>query len=576
MMKTKEEKFLPMTAEEMKKLGWKQCDVILITGDAYIDHPAFGTAIIARVLERIGLKVGIIAQPDIKRPESFLMLGVPKLFCGITAGNIDSNLSTLTVLRRKRSDDPYSPDGKAGLRPRNATMVYTSIAKHFFKNIPIVIGGIEASLRRFAYYDYWTNTVRRSILFDSKADILIYGMAEHAMQEFVNALKENGKIPTSIKGTAVIVQEKPSFTTIELPSFAEVSSATLEGKKAFMKMTKIIEAELNPFYGKALIQKYGNRYLLVNPPAPPLSQSELDAIYNMPFTRKPHPIYKGQRIPAYEMIKHSITIHRGCYGGCRFCAIAAHQGKIVVSRSMESILSELSNIAAQKDFKGTISDLGGPTANMYGTNCKNGWQYHCGRTSCLFPSICNNLNASNKQYLELLKRARENSGVKHIFVSSGIRFDLALLSENTEWLEELVKYHIPGRIKIAPEHISEKVLKAMNKPPFKLYRNFVKKFLELTKKHHKKYAIVEYFINSLPTCDINETKLLANFLRKKRITAEQIQDFYPAPLTMAAAMYYTQLLPETLETIYVPQSDREKKLQRLLIEKSNKGSNKNS
>jgi uncharacterized radical SAM protein YgiQ len=563
------QQFLPMTAEEIQKLGWKQCDVILISGDAFVDHPAFGAALIARYLEWLGLKVGILAQPDPHNPESFLKLGAPKLFCGITAGNVDSNLAALTVLRKKRSNNPYSPESIPDMRPRNATIVYTSLARHFFKNVPIVIGGIESSLRRFAYYDYWSNAVRRSILFDSKADILIYGMAESPLKEFVNLFQKTQTIPTSIPGTALIVKEKPACAR-ELPAYEEVSSNSSAGRRAFMNMTKIIEEESNPFYGRRLIQKHDNRYLLINPPAPPLSTEELDLIYNLPFTRKPHPIYAGKRIPAYEMIKDSITTHRGCYGGCRFCAIGAHQGKIITSRSISSVLSEVSRIASDKNFKGTISDLGGATANMYGTYCKKGLKNPCKRTSCLFPKICQNLQTSHQTYLELLKKVRTYHGIKHSFVSSGIRFDLALLPQNTEWLEELVAYHIPGRIKIAPEHISEKVLKAMHKPSFHIYRSFIKKFLELSHKYNKKHAIAEYFITSLPTCGAEETKLLASFLKKKRISAEQIQDFYPAPLTMATAMYYTGLSPDTMQPIYVPASDREKKLQRTIVENCNK------
>ncbi|MDD5678901.1 MAG: YgiQ family radical SAM protein [Kiritimatiellae bacterium] len=555
---------LPMSRKEMDQRGWDACDIVLITGDAYVDHPSFGVALVGRWLEYLGCRVGIIAQPDPQRIETFRILGKPRLFWGVTAGNLDSELANLTVMRKLRRDDPYSPGGRAGRRPRNASIVYTACARHAFKGVPVVLGGVEASLRRFAYYDYWTDRVRRSLLFDAKADLIVCGMAEQALTELV-LRAQKGLAWQNIKGTAEIrsTLTNPSAFKI-LPAYEAVADPSGAGRNAFMEMANLIEAETDPQSGHSLAQAYGDRWLVVHPPAPSLTTGEMDIIYALPFTRRPHPSYGQDRIPAYDMIKDSITIHRGCYGGCAFCAIGAHQGTIISSRSQENVLSEIERMTRAPDFHGVISDLGGPTANMYATGCRRG-RANCCRRSCVYPALCPNLQVDQAAFTKLLQAARHVPGVKHVFVSSGIRYDLALADKDETWLKELIAHHIGGRLKIAPEHIAGRVLRSMRKPQASVYLRFIRRFRELCRAAGQVHDVVEYFISGHPGCTLTDMVELAEVLHQARIHPEQVQDFYPAPMTMAAAMYYTALDPETLQPVYVARTDREKALQRALL-----------
>lgn len=552
-----------MTREEMNSRGWDACDVILVSGDAYVDHPSFGVAIIGRVLESRGYRVGIIAQPDRENPSTMRQLGAPRLFWGITAGNVDSQLSELTVMRKRRSDDPYSPDGKAGHRPPNASIVYTTMARQAFKGIPVILGGIEASLRRFPFYDYWTNRVRRSILFDAKADLLAFGMAEKAIVEIAARLKAGSDLH-GIAGTAGIMKTVEGLAnTIELPSFETVSAHSPEGKRAFAEMFRTVCLAHHAASTRALVQKHGDRWLVVHPPAAPLTPPELDAIHALPFTRRPHPSYGRRRIPAFDMIRDSVTIHRGCYAGCAFCAITAHQGAAVVSRSRESILRELADLAADPDFHGTVSDLGGPTANMYGTGCRLG-RPGCPGRSCLDPAICENLETSHARLMQLMEAVRSAPGIRHAFVGSGLRFDLALRG-GRRYIKDLVRHHVGGRLKIAPEHVSDQVLSVMRKPGAAIYREFRDEISRAAKATGKACPTVEYFVSGHPGCTLAHMVELAEYLHRHRIQPEQVQDFYPAPMTLAAAMFHTGVDPLTMKPVYVPCTDREKSLQRAIL-----------
>ena len=554
---------LPMTREEMDQRKWDRCDIILISGDAYVDHPSFGTAIIGRVLESLGYRVGIIAQPDFKNVEAFRILGPPKLFWGITAGNVDSQLARLTVMRKLRHDDAHSPGGQAGKRPANASIVYSSMARQAFKGVPVILGGIEASLRRFAYYDYWTDKVRRSLIFDAKADLIAFGMAEASVEQIAKRLC-NAEALHEIPGTVEICRDLPkSHRIIEIPSYEAVSSTDSKGTAEFSKMTRLI-IENHHHDNTVLVQKHGDRWLVVNPPSAPLETGAIDRIYSLPFTRRPHPSYGKLRIPAYNMIKDSITTHRGCYSGCSFCAINAHQGQRVTSRSSENILDEIRRLTSDPEFHGTISDIGGPTANMYGTKCRMAHS-GCIRNSCLFPSICQNLNIDHGPLLNLMRSARQIKGVKHVFVTSGIRFDLALAGGGEKYIQELVDHHVCGLLKIAPEHISSRVLNTMHKPGIKIYRDFVNKFVTHARNSKHNYSIIEYFMSGHPGCTNKDMIELALYLRKSGIRPEQVQDFYPAPLTVAASIFYTGMDPITGNQVYTARTDNEKAIQRAIL-----------
>lgn len=555
---------LPVSRREMEALGWDACDVVIISGDAYVDHPSFGAALVGRWLEWLGYRVGIIAQPDIRDIGTFRALGPPRLFWGITAGNVDSQLARLTVMRKVRHDDAYTPGGKGGRRPPNATIVYTAMARQAYKGVPVVLGGVEASLRRFAYYDYWTDKVRRSILFDAKADLLVYGMAERALAE-VAARRREGRDWHDVPGTAEI--RKPADVradAVRLPAYEDVAALSDEGRQAFAAMTRAIYLKHGAFSDSAVVQRHGDRDLLVHPPVRPLASPELDLLYALPFTRRPHPAYGRERIPAWEMIRDSVTTHRGCYAECAFCAIAMHQGRAVVSRSERSVLDELRRMTRDPQFRGTVSDLGGPTANMYGTGCRLG-RPGCPGRNCLHPAPCPNLEISHARGLDLLRAARRVPGIRHAFVTSGIRQDLALAGGGREYVQELVNHHVCGLLKIAPEHVSDGVLRAMRKPGRRVHEAFTALYRDCVGRAGKPYAVVEYFISGHPGCTLADMVELACYLHGRGIKPEQVQDFYPAPLTIAAAMFHTGIDPLTGERIHVARTDREKGLQRALL-----------
>lgn len=524
--------FLPMNRAEMEQRGWDELDILLITGDAYIDHPSFGMALIGRYLEHFGYRVGIIAQPDWKSDDDFLVMGTPKLYVAITSGNMDSMINHYTAQKKIRSTDAYSPDDKIGLRPNRASIVYSGIAKKLFKNVPIVLGGIEASLRRLPHYDFWSDKLRNSILFDSKADFIVYGMGEKISLDIARALDGTDRVDSyDIPGTVVNVKEITSHNFVELPEYNSSFS-----KQEFWKMSTMFE---EGYREKHIYQRFGGRYLKHNPPGIPLTEQEMDEVYDLPFTRVPHPKYKNARLAAFEQIQNSITSHRGCFGGCSFCAIGYHQGKTIQSRSQKSICNEIREIKETKTFQGTISDVGGPSANMFGMSCKLGISKTCKRTSCLYPQICPSLDTSHKPQINMLRKARDIPGVNHLFISSGIRFDLAL--EDSKYIDELAEHYTGGLLKLAPEHKSKKVLDYMNKPNFDLYQKFGKQFGSYSKKIGKKQYIVPYIIVGHPGATLDDTIELALYLKQQNIKIKQIQEFTPTPMSLSTMMYYTEL-----------------------------------
>lgn len=553
---------LPVNIQEAQSRGWKEIDVVFVTGDAYIDHPAFGVPLLARWLEHHGFRVGIIAQPDWKNVDAFRALGRPRLFFAVTAGAMDSMVAHYTPAGKIRRDDAYTPGNLHGARPNRATIVYTSCCRAAYRDVPVVIGGIEASLRRFAHYDFWEDKVRRSILFDSKADLLVYGMGETPLLEIANRL-DNGEPVAAIvdvRGTAVVVKESLSHPAATLlPSFEEVSSDRVKYSEAF----RLSSNELNPYCARPLLQPHADRFLLCNPPSLPLTTEKLDLVYALPFTRLPHPSY-SEPIPAWEQIKSSITTHRGCSGGCAFCAITHHQGKFIQSRSEASVLSEIERIASQKWCKGSISDIGGPTANMYGTRCTAPDSGHsCRRASCLYPTICRNLHLADREGAALLKKGRKVAGVRHTAVSSGIRFDLLL--KQPLYFDELTANHVGGLLKVAPEHLCERVTRVMRKPGEKLFADFVELFRTKSRSIGKRQAIVPYLISGHPGCTISDMVDLALKLKELGLKVEQVQDFTPTPGTLSTCIYYTGIDPFTKEAVYVPRGAKEKRLQKALL-----------
>lgn len=539
----------------MEKLGWKYVDVVVITGDAYVDHPSFGAAIIARVLEKAGFRVGVIPQPDISRPDSMQSLGRPRLMFAVTAGNVDSMVNLYNPSKVPRRKDDYSPGGEPGRRPRRATIAYTAAARAAFKGVPVVIGGVEASLRRLAHYDYWDDKVRRSILVDAKADILVYGMGERPIVEIAIRLAE-GEDVREIKDVLQTVARVESVPEkcVELPSFEETSKSENAFARAFAKWYK------NP--GGCFVQRHGDTSLLHNASCPAPSKSELDAIYDLPITRRPHPMYdRGPAIPAFEMIKDSITSHRGCAGGCAFCAISAHQGKTVSSRSRESVLGEASRMAADEGFSGTVTDVGGPTANMYAATCDRGG---CDRPSCLYPKLCEHFHSRQNRYFELLRAVRKLPGINHVFVGSGIRHDL-FRGRDAKYIEELVKNYVGGHLKVAPEHVSAGALRTMRKPPIGDYERFAGEFNRAKKSAGKKLYLVPYFITGHPGTTMEDQVALAEYIKKMPHNPEQMQDFMPAPMTLAGAMYYLGCDPVTGKEVHVPRGS-EKNEQRALAQ----------
>ena len=552
--------FLPINKEEALKRGWDELDVIFVSGDAYIDHPAFGVPLLARLLESHGFRVGIIPQPDWRSKEPFMALGRPRLFFAVSAGAMDSMVAHYTPARKLRNDDAYTPGNRHGARPNRATIIYTSRLREACKDVPVIIGGIEASLRRFAHYDFWEDKVRRSILFDAKANLLIYGMGERPLLELAERLRRGEAFAgiTDIRGTARIASSQPESAVI-IPSFEEVSADSSKYAAAF----RVMSGEQNPLSASPVAQQHGARWLACNPPSLPLTERELDAVYALPFTKAPHHCYQ-EPIPAYEQIKTSITTHRGCFGGCAFCAITHHQGKVIQSRSEQSILTEVGRLAEQAWFRGSVSDVGGPTANMYGTGCGNPQARSvCTRGSCLFPRPCRFLAVDDRRAAELLKRVRRLPGVKNVAVSSGVRYDL--LEQQPGYLRELLAHHVGGLLKVAPEHLVDRVTAIMRKPGRKSFDRFLILFRSESARIGKNQYVVPYLISGHPGCTLDDMVELALALKKHGLKVEQIQDFTPTPGTLATCMYHTGLDPFTGRKVYVPRSDREKALQKSLL-----------
>lgn len=559
--------FLPTTAEEMKDLGIEQFDFVYITGDAYVDHPSFGIAIISRVLESLGYTVGIIAQPDWHGDKDFKRFGRPKLAFLVTSGNIDSMVAHYTAAKRKRSDDAYTPGGVSGKRPDRAVIVYCRKIREIYGDVPIAVGGLEASLRRFAHYDYWDDAVRPSILVDSLADLLIFGMGEHQITELAGKLANGEKINEihDIRGTCYLTE--PVNTPIgaaECPDFRQVC----ENKTAYAKATRIQYDQQDEVYGKTIIQRHGNMMLVQNPPAKSLTTEELDKVYALPYMRNYHPSYEAEGgVPGIEEVKFSITHNRGCFGYCNFCSIALHQGRRITCRSEKSVLDEAVKLTQMPDFKGYIHDVGGPTANFRHPSCNKQLELGlCKGKKCLAPTPCKALVADHTEYLEMLRKLRKINGVKKVFIRSGIRYDYLMQDKNEDFIRELIKYHISGQLKVAPEHCSAVVLDKMGKPHIEAYKAFQKRFYEITKGIGKEQYLVPYLMSSHPGSTLKEAIELAIFLKENNIRPEQVQDFYPTPGTISTAMFYTGLDPYTLEKVYVPKTPQEKSMQRALLQ----------
>ncbi len=624
--------FLPMSREEMDQLGWDSCDVILVTGDAYVDHPSFGMAVMGRMLESQGFRVGIISQPDWNNPEDFKKLGKPNFYFGVTAGNMDSLINRYTADLKVRSDDAYTPHGEAGKRPDRAVIVYSQKCREVYKDVPIVIGGIEASLRRIAQYDYWSDQVRRSVLIDSGADILLYGNAERAIVELTHALSEGRKVEdlTDLRGTTIVrdatpsgwteidssridwpgqidqipnpydmkdtesmscstngdeqeesdvmpvkivpmpLQRKeqldPEHTVIRLPSFEKVRNDSA----LYAHASRVLHQESNPYNARPLVQKHGTQEIWVNPPPIPLETDEMDSVFGFPYARVPHPSYGDAKIPAYEMIRFSVNIMRGCFGGCTFCSITEHEGRNIQSRSQESILNEIEEIRDKvPGFTGTISDLGGPTANMYFLKCKSeSILKNCRRLLCVYPGICKNLETSHKPTTELYRAARQIPGVKRIAIASGLRYDLAV--EDPEYVRELVTHHVGGYLKIAPEHTEQNVLSKMMKPGMGTYDNFKRMFDKFSKEAGKEQYLIPYFIAAHPGTETSDMMNLALWLKRNKFRVDQVQTFYPSPMALATAMYHSQRNPlkrmsYKSEKMHIPRDLNERRLHKAFL-----------
>lgn len=564
-----ENKFLPICKKDMEERGWEVCDFIIVTGDAYIDHHSFGTAVISRVLENAGYKVGIISQPNWNKIDDFKKLGRPRLAFLVNAGNMDSMVNHYTVSKRIREKDYYSPGGKMGLRPDRATIVYCNKVREAFKDVDILIGGVEASLRRFAHYDYWIDKVRQSILIDSGADLLVYGMSEKQIVEVANYLNDGfpAKYIRSVAGTCYTVDSLDELYEeyIEIPTFKEVASDIEKYCEAF----RIQYEEQDPFRGHTLVQRNLDKYVVINKPERPLVREELDIVYGLPYQKDYHPIYEEQGgVPAIKEIKFSIVSSRGCSGNCSFCAITFHQGRIVTSRSQDSIVKEAEDITEFKDFKGYIHDVGGPTANFRKASCEKQLIYGaCKKKQCMSPSICKNMEVDHSEYLELLRKVRSVKGVKKVFVRSGLRYDYIMADKKRDkFIKELSEYHVSGQLKVAPEHISENVLKYMGKPAGKVYDEFREKFFRINKELGKKQYIIPYLMSSHPGSTLKDAIILAEYLRDIKYQPEQVQDFYPTPGTLSTTMFYTGLDPFTMKKVYVPKTKEEKAMQRALLQ----------
>lgn len=559
--------FLPLSRGDMEERGIKQFDFIYVTGDAYVDHPSFGAAIVTRLLEALGYTVGIISQPDWKSERDFKIYGKPKLAFLVTGGNIDSMVAHYTAAKRKRSDDAYTAGGKAGKRPDRAVIVYCRKLREIYGNVPIAIGGLEASLRRFAHYDYWDDLVRPSILLDSSADLLMYGMGEHQIEELAKRLDSGESICGihDIRGTCYLTE--PVNTPIgaaECASYEQVR----DNKKAYARSCRQQYDQQDEVYGKTVIQRHGNMMLVQNPPAYSLTTEELDLVYSLPYMRTYHPSYESAGgVPGIEEVQFSITHNRGCFGYCNFCSIALHQGRRITCRSEESILEEAKKLTVMPGFKGYIHDVGGPTANFRKPSCEKQIKLGlCKGKKCLAPKPCSNLEADHSEYIDILRKLRKIKGVKKVFIRSGIRYDYLMEDESDEFIKELIKNHVSGQLKVAPEHCSAAVLDKMGKPHIEAYKKFQKKFYEITKGIGKEQYLVPYLMSSHPGSTLKEAIELAVFLKENNMRPEQVQDFYPTPGTLSTCMFYTGLDPYTMEEVYVPKTPEEKKMQRTLLQ----------
>ena len=578
--------FLPVTRADLDARGWDQCDIVIVSGDAYVDHPAFGPPLIARFLEGRGFKVGLLPQPDWHSAEPFRELGKPKLFFGVAAGNMDSMLNRLTAQKKNRSEDQYSPAGRTGCRPDRATIVYAQRCREAFPDVPIVLGGIEASLRRIAHYDYWSDTVRRSILLDAKADLLVFGMGERPIWEIADRLRrgENVKDLKDVRGTAYLVNDAEAKVLesdpavrasdkkiVVLPSYEQVSTDV----QAFAQMTRAFQMETNPGNARPLIQRHANRAVYFNPPAFPLGDGEgdltqgpnnvaMDELYDLPFNRAPHPMYGSEGIPAFETVKHSVVLMRGCFGGCTFCSITEHEGRVIQNRSADSVLREIRELRRMGDFRGTVTDLGGPTANMYRLKCKSpDIESKCRKLSCVHPGVCENLGTDHGPLVQLMKDVRKEEGIKHVFIASGVRYDLA--ERSPEYVKELASFHTGGQLSVAPEHVSPRVLEKMKKPGIESYERFQSMFACESKNAGKEQYDIPYFISGHPGSTLEDMIDLALWLKQSGRRPRQVQDFIPTPMSVAACMYFTGIDPLKMEPVFVAKGLKEKRLQKALI-----------
>ena len=560
--------FLPICKEDMEKRGWTQLDFVYVSGDAYVDHPSFGPAIITRILESYGYKVGIIAQPDWKDKNSVTILGEPRLGFLVSAGNMDSMVNHYSVSKKRRRTDAYTPGGVAGHRPDYAAVVYGNLIRQTYKHTPIILGGIEASLRRMAHYDYWSNKLKRSILLDSGADIISYGMGERSIIAIAEALDAGLDVKdiTYIDGTVCKVKDLDSvYDYIRLPSYEDLKTDKLEYARSFYTQY----CNTDPFSGKRLVEPYNDHlYVVQNPPSKPLTMEEMDQVYSYPYMRTWHPSYDAAGgVPAIQEVKFSLISNRGCFGGCSFCALTFHQGRIIQTRSHESLVEEAKMMTQDKEFKGYIHDVGGPTANFRAPSCqKQLTKGVCPNKQCLFPKPCKNLRADHRDYIKLLRELRKIDGVKKVFIRSGIRFDYVLADPDDTFLRELCEYHVSGQLKVAPEHVSDPVLQKMGKPEYSVYQKFVEKYNQMNKKLHKDQYLVPYLMSSHPGSTLKEAVNLAEHLRDFGYMPEQVQDFYPTPSTLSTCMYYTGVDPRNMQPVYVPKNPHEKAMQRALIQ----------
>ena len=565
-MSMSKKQFLPVSKKDMDERGISQLDFVYVCGDAYVDHSSFGHAIIARCLESEGFSVGIIPQPDWHSADDFMKLGKPKYAFLVSSGNMDSMVNHYTVNKKIRSEDMYSPGGKAGNRPDRAVIVYCNRIREAYGDVPVIIGGIEASLRRFAHYDYWSNSVRRSIIFDARADVLSYGMGERSIVELARAMRDGISIEnTDIDGCCYIKKELDyTKSFIEIPSYEDVK----EDKYLYAKATKIQYDEQDAIRGKCLVQKHGDRYLVQNKPSRFLSESELDKVYELPFMNDYHPMYENMGgVPALNEVKFSISYNRGCFGSCSFCALAVHQGRVVQARSDDSVIREVKKITKYSDFKGNIHDVGGPTANFSGPACdKQLTKGTCKDRQCLYPKPCPAIKASHEKYANLLSKIREVEGVKRVFIRSGIRYDYLMQDKNDRFFKDLCNHYVSGQLRVAPEHISDRVLDKMGKPKAYVYDKFCEKFYSQCKKTGKKQYVVPYLMSGHPGSTLDDAIDLALYMKKHNIHPEQVQDFYPTPFTKSTCMFYTGIDPTTMEEVYVPKSQEEKHMQRALLQ----------